>query len=58
VIAVELNVRDAFLAALMLTGTIDAAEQAVSEANRRIGMRLCHGGNARCDGEVRYSDRR
>jgi hypothetical protein len=32
VIAVELNVRDAFLAALMLTGTIDAAEQAVSEA--------------------------
>lgn len=31
-IAVELNVRDAFLAALMLTGTIDAAEQAVSEA--------------------------
>lgn len=31
-IAVELDVRDAFLAALMLTGTIDAAEQAVSEA--------------------------
>jgi hypothetical protein len=32
VIAVELNVRDTFRAALMLPGTIDAAEQAVSEA--------------------------
>ena len=31
-IAVELHLRDAFLAALMLTGTIDATEQAVSEA--------------------------
>ena len=30
--AVENQVRDAFLAALMLTGTIEAAEQAVSEA--------------------------
>ena len=29
---VEIHVRDAFLAALMLTGTIEAAEQALSEA--------------------------
>jgi hypothetical protein len=32
VVALELHLRDAFLAALMLTGSIDAAEQAVSEA--------------------------
>jgi hypothetical protein len=32
VMALENHVRDAFLAALMLTGTIEAAEQAVSEA--------------------------
>ncbi len=31
-IAVELHLRDAFLAALMLTGAIGAAEPAVSEA--------------------------
>ena len=31
-IAGEVQVRDAFLAALMLTGTIEAAEQAVSDA--------------------------
>jgi hypothetical protein len=28
----EIQIRDVFLAALMLTGTIDAAEHAVSEA--------------------------
>ena len=39
-IAVELDVRDAFLAALMLTGTIDAAEQAVSEALAASGCTL------------------
>jgi hypothetical protein len=37
VIATEIHVRDAFLAALMLTGTIEAAEQSVSGAIARLG---------------------
>jgi len=37
VIAVEIQVRDAFLAALMLTGTIEAAEQSVSGAIATLG---------------------
>ena len=36
-IAAELQVRDAFLAALMLTGTIEAAEQSVSGAIATLG---------------------
>ena len=39
-LAAELHVRDAFRAALMLTGTIDAAEQAVSEAIASWGCDL------------------
>jgi hypothetical protein len=35
--ATESDVRDAFLAALMLTGTVEAAEQAVSEAIATLG---------------------
>jgi hypothetical protein len=37
VIPVEIHVRDAFLAALMLTGTIEGAEQGVSEAIATMG---------------------
>ena len=37
VIAAEIHVRDAFLAALMLTGTIEAAEQSVSGAIATLG---------------------
>ena len=36
-IAPEIHVRDAFLAALVLTGTIEAAEQSVSGAIARLG---------------------
>ena len=35
--ATEIHVRDAFLAALMLTGTIEAAEQSVSGAIATLG---------------------
>jgi len=43
VTTVETYVRDAFLAALMLTGTIEGAEQAVSDAIATSG---CEGGVA------------
>jgi hypothetical protein len=57
VTVVEIHVRDAFLAALMLTGTIDAAEQAVSEAIATSGCGVAVGGllvaTARCAIQLR-----
>ena len=54
-IAGEIQVRDAFLAALMLTGTIEAAEHAVSDAIATSGCGVAAEDTARCDGEVRGS---
>ena len=55
---VQINARDAFLAALILTGSFEAAERAVSEPIATSEMRSCRGRTAHRHGEARGSNRR